>query len=174
MTAEVLKQCMPFASDKDIKKYLLPIGQLFTSTLYNINTKKRRAAFLAQIAHESGSLRYVRELADGKAYEGRKDLGNVMPGDGVRFKGRGLIQITGRTNYQKVGNFLHYDFIADPEGLEKPYAAVLSAGWFWLTKGLNELADREDFKLITKRINGGYNGLSDRLDHWERCKKADL
>lgn len=161
---------MPFAKIENIKKFLTPLN--LTMDKYEINTPKRQAAFLAQLAHESGSLKYVEEIATGHAYEGRKDLGNIQPGDGVRFKGRGLIQITGRSNYEYLSKALNYDFIADPESLEKPGAAAMSAGWFWTLKKLNDLADKDDFKKITKLINGGYNGLKDRAEHWYRCQKA--
>jgi putative chitinase len=170
MTEQELKACLPFALTANIKKFLTPLNLAMDK--YEINTPKRRAAFLAQLAHESGSLKYVREIASGEAYEGRKDLGNVQPGDGVRFKGRGLIQITGRTNYEALGVALNFDFIKEPEKLELPGAAALSAGWFWYKTKLNELADKDDFKKITKKINGGYNGLKDRADHWYRCQKA--
>src|SRR6187431_138745 len=93
----ILKQCIPHVSSEALIKYLQPINT--TIEKFNIDTPKRLAAFLAQLAHESGSFKYVRELADGRAYEGRKDLGNTQPGDGPKFKGRGLIQLTGRTNY---------------------------------------------------------------------------
>lgn len=139
---------------------------------YEINTPVRQAAFLAQLAHESGSLKYVRELASGEAYEGRKDLGNNQAGDGVRFKGRGLIQITGRSNYEALSVALNFDFIKEPEKLELPGAAALSAGWFWNKNKLNIIADSGDFKKLTKRINGGFNGLKDRAEHWYRCQKA--
>lgn len=170
ITESQLKACLPFAKAENITKYLAPLN--VTMEKYQINTPKRQAAFLAQLAHESGSFRYVRELATGEAYEGRKDLGNTEPGDGVMFKGRGLIQITGRSNYEALGVALNYDFIKEPEALEKPGAATMSAGWFWYKTGLNELADKDDFKRITKKINGGYNGLKDRCEHWYRCQKA--
>lgn len=161
---------MPFASEANIRKFTIPLTM--TMDKYQINTVERQAAFLAQLAHESGSLKYVREIASGEAYEHRRDLGNVEPGDGVKFKGRGLIQVTGRANYQALSIALNYDFIKDPEALEKPGAASLSAGWFWNLKKLNDLADSGDFKKITKRINGGYNGMADRVNHWYRCQKA--
>lgn len=170
ITESQLKACLPYATDANIKKYLSPLN--LTLEKYEINTPKRQAAFIAQLAHESGSFKYVEEIASGEAYEGRKDLGNTQPGDGVRFKGRGLIQITGRTNYEALGVALNYDFIKEPEALEKPGAATLSAGWFWYKTKLNELADAGDFKKITKRINGGFNGLKDRAEHWYRCQKA--
>jgi putative chitinase len=130
---------------------------------YEINTKPRIAAFLAQLGHESGRLFYVREIASGEAYEGRKDLGNTEPGDGRRFRGRGLIQITGRRNYTLCGIALELDLLNHPELLEKPEHAAMSAAWFWWNHKLNELADAGDFKKITRRINGGYNGLADRI-----------
>jgi putative chitinase len=134
---------------------------------FDINTRARQSAFLAQIGHESGQLRYVRELAGGAAYEGRKDLGNVNPGDGVRYKGRGLIQITGRANYDACGKALDLDLTANPELLEETVNACRSAAWFWKTHGLNELADAGDQIKITRRINGGTNGLADRLALFE-------
>lgn len=170
LTAELLKKCMPFAKDENIQKFLTPLN--LTLDKYQINTPRRVAAFLAQLAHESGSLRYVREIASGEAYEGRKDLGNTEPGDGVKFRGRGLVQITGRANYEALSAALHYDFIKDPEALEKPGAAAMSAGWFWYLKDLNRYADIDAFTKITQRINGGLNGIDDRLKHWQRCKQA--
>lgn len=173
LTREQLKKCYPFATDQNLDRFLKPLNS--TLLKFDINTPVRVAAFLAQIGHESGSLRYVREIATGEAYEGRKDLGNTTPGDGKRFKGRGLIQITGRTNYDALSRALNYDFLLRPEMLEYPGAAAMSAGWFWKRTGLNELADEnteESFKRITKKINGGYNGLEDRERHWTCCKKA--
>lgn len=170
MTPELLKQCMPFASVTNIAKFVGPLTEAMDH--FEINTPKRQAAFLAQLAHESGSLKYVRELASGENYEGRKDLGNTEPGDGVKFKGRGLIQITGRTNYERVGSALGYDFINEPGKLELPGPATFSAGWFWFTHGLNEFADKDYFETITRRINGGLTNLDDRMKHWKNCKQA--
>ena len=141
-----------------------------TCKYYEINTSRRENAFLAQIAHESGEFRYLHEIASGVTYEGRKDLGNTEPGDGVRFKGRGFIQITGRANYQLISNDLGIDFVSSPELLELPEYAVESAGWFWDKKKLNRLADIGDFVLITKRINGGTNGLLNREEYWNKAK----
>ena len=130
---------------------------------FGINNLARRAAFIAQIGHESGQLRYVSELASGDAYEGREDLGNIYPGDGQRFKGRGLIQVTGRFNYAACGASLGLDLISHPYLLEQPEHACRSAGWFWGLKQLNALADAGDFVTITRRINGGLNGHHERL-----------
>lgn len=130
-----------------------------------IDTPLRQAHFLAQIGHESGELRFREEIASGQAYEGRQDLGNTQPGDGRRFKGRGLIQLTGRANYREYGRALG----REAELLEKPelvasdnLLCVDVAGWFWAKRGLNALADKDDLSAITKRINGGLNGLEDR------------
>ena len=136
---------------------------------FKINTHLRQSAFIAQVGHESGRLQYVRELASGKAYEGRKDLGNVEAGDGVKFKGRGLIQITGKTNYKLCGDALNLDLINHPELLELPINASLSAGWYWYTRKLNVLADKPDFTKITKAINGGLNGQVERLAFYQKA-----
>jgi len=170
ITESQLKAAMPSATPANIQKYLTPLN--LACEKYAINTPKRISAFLAQLAHESGSLRYVEEIASGSAYEGRKDLGNTQPGDGVKFKGRGLIQITGRSNYKALSVALNFDFIKEPEKLELPGAAALSAGWFWNLRNLNAIADIDDFKKITKKINGGYNGWDDRIKHWANCRKA--
>lgn len=134
---------------------------------YGIDTAARIAAFMAQIGHESGRLLYSRELwgptPAQQRYEGRVDLGNTQPGDGFRYRGRGLIQITGRANYARAGAALGLDLIAAPEALESPLYASLSAGWYWHEHRLNELADLGDFRRITRRINGGYNGMDDRI-----------
>lgn len=170
LTKDDLKRIMPLASAQALDRFCEPINS--TLTKYLINTPSRVAAFLAQLAHESGQLRYTKELATGDAYEGRKDLGNTQPGDGRKFKGRGLIQITGRHNYEMLSMVLGVDFIAHPELLEGAVYATESAGWFWQTKGLNEIADQGDFRLITKRINGGFNGLAERELFHERAKKV--
>ena len=141
---------------------------------YGINTPARQAAFLAQIGHESGGLHWLTELwgpTDAqRRYETRYDLGNVAPGDGHRFRGRGLIQLTGRDNYRRAGEALGVDLIADPELLGEPGLACRSAAWFWKTHGCNELADAGEFEKVTRRINGGLNGYPERLGLWEAAK----
>lgn len=140
---------------------------------YAIGNANREAAFLAQVGHESGQLTYTEEIASGRAYEGRRDLGNTFKGDGVRFKGRGLIQITGRKNYTELSKALGVDFLAYPEWLAMPEYATQSACWWWFAKGLNVLADgssEDSFKRITRIINGGYNGYADRHSIWLRAK----
>jgi putative chitinase len=142
-------------------------------TEFGIDTLGRQAAFLAQVAHESGSLRYVREIADGNAYEGRADLGNTSPGDGPRFKGRGLIQITGRANYRACSRELYGDddaLLLHPELLEDVVPACRSAAWFWWSHGLNSIADLGDYRKITRVINGGFNGYGERLAYFQRAQ----
>ncbi len=169
ITINQLRTVMPNAGSR-LNRYLGPLNTAMEE--FNINTPERQAAFLAQVAHESGELRYVRELASGRAYEGRRDLGNTHPGDGVLYRGRGAIQITGRSNYQTAGRALGLDLINHPELLENPTNAVRSAAWFWSTHGLNNLADRGDFRTITRRINGGLNGWHDRLHYYEQARQA--
>lgn len=140
---------------------------------FEINTVERSSAFIAQVAHESGGFRYLREIWGPTAaqlrYEGRAGLGNVEPGDGKRFLGRGLIQITGRLNYHACGAALGLPLLEQPELLEEPVNACRSAGWFWKLHGLNELADAGEFETITRRINGGTTGLAERTAYWERA-----
>lgn len=143
---------------------------------FDINTPVRMSAFLAQVGHESGGFVYTRELWGPTAaqvrYEGRADLGNVFPGDGFRFRGRGLLQVTGRYNYETVRDALGVDVILYPERLEgKPLAARASA-WWWQANGCNELADAGDFRALTRRINGGTNGLADRESRYARARLA--
>lgn len=134
---------------------------------YQINTPKRQAAFLAQIGHESSRLTRLREIwgptPAQSRYEGRKDLGNTQPGDGSRYRGRGLIQVTGRANYEAMGDALGVDLLSNPEQLEEPSLAALSAARFWQSRGLSELADTGDFRRISIRINGGLNGYEERV-----------
>jgi len=139
---------------------------------FEINTPLREAAFLAQLAHESGELRYMEEIASGSAYEGRHDLGNTEPGDGKRYKGRGPIQLTGRANYKKYGALLDLDLVNNPTIAATPEVGFRIAGAFWNEHDLNELADLGAFKAITKKINGGYNHLKERTEYYERAKKV--
>lgn len=177
ITVQQIKAGLPQASPAKIDKY----GSFLIETMirFRIITPARICAFLAQIAHESGSFQYVRELASGKAYDtGSKaaSLGNTpeADGDGEKYKGRGLIQITGTHNYKMLSEYFAQDFLNHPELLEEPKWACLSAGWFWDIRKLNEIADRDNleaFKLITKRINGGLNGFDDRVARWMSIKQ---
>lgn len=141
---------------------------------YHINTPKRMAAFLGQLHVESGAFRYVKELWGPtdwqKKYEGHKGLGNLQPGDGKRFMGRGLIQITGRKNYRECSIALFGDtrLWDKPEMLETHDNACLSAGWYWFRHGINAMADEWELDKITRAING--RGM---LHHDQRVKHSD-
>lgn len=161
-----------------------------TCEMFEINTLKRQLAFLSQVGHESGGLFYTEELASGEAYNNRKDLGNTSPGDGPLYKGRGLIQITGKANYKSLSEAVHKDLVANPKLLggkntgvstaDQLRLSALSAGWYWNKTKLNQYADLmnpavgvtaepnlSNYKTITKKINGGYNGLEDRQKRYE-------
>lgn len=168
-----LQAIFPHAGAR-LPQFVQPLNDAMTE--FQITTARREAAFLAQIAHESGELQFLRELADGSAYEPPSEkaveLGNTQPGDGPRFRGRGLLQITGRTNYQRCGAALGLDLTVDPMLLEQPENAARSAGWFWSTHGLNSLADQNAFGSVTHRINGGFNGMDSRLGYWLLALRA--
>jgi predicted chitinase len=170
ITDDELRQIMPNCSQAKRTAYLPYIQQAMQE--FGITSYLREAAFLAQLSHESGELRYMEEIASGAAYEGRKDLGNTQPGDGKRYKGRGPIQLTGRANYKKYGELLGLDLINNPEQAATPEVGFRIAALFWKSRGLNELADQQDFKTITKRINGGLNGYDDRKKYYERAKNV--
>lgn len=171
-------------------KWEIPINQTFVK--YDINNVKRQAAFIGQCAHESGNFKILqenlnysaeglmktwpsrfptKEVADqyarqpakiaGKVYNGR--LGNTSEEDASKYLGRGLIQLTGKDNYERCGLAIGADLLSDPALLLDPRYAALSAGWFWNKHGLNELADAQEHGIITKRINGGTIGLDDRI-----------
>jgi putative chitinase len=144
---------------------------------YQINTRLRMAAFIAQVGHESGQFRYVRELG-GDQYLSKYDTGTLAArlgntpeadGDGQKYRGRGLIQITGRDNYLACSKALFGDdrLLRTPELLEQAEWACKSAAWFWNSRNLNALADAKDFNGITRRINGGLNGLAERLTFYK-------
>lgn len=137
-----------------------------------INTPKRQAAFLAQLAHESVGLTAFEEFASGAAYEGRTDLGNIYPGDGVRYKGRGPIQLTGRANYRAAGRALGLPLEKHPKMAARPSVGFRTAAWFWKSRGLNRYADAGNFREVTRRINGGYNGYADRLQYYRRALRV--
>jgi putative chitinase len=161
------------ARTADVQRFYDPLSQCMSQ--HGITTALRRAHFLAQVCHESGQLRYTEEIASGVAYEGRLDLGNTQQGAGVRFKGRGLIQLTGRANYEAFGRALGRTFNTDstaPRLSADPFLAARTAGWFWDTRRLNQLADANQLQTITRRINGGLNGLADRTMLYNRARCA--
>ena len=171
LTQEKLEGICIHATAASVDKFFHPLMDGMKRA--QINTPQRQAHFLAQVAHESAEFRYTEELASGEKYEGRKDLGNTELGDGSRFKGRGLIQITGRSNYEIFGRSVGRDFTAgDAMGLlaSDTALAVQVALWFWTKKSLNDLADLDDVTAITKKINGGLNGFDDRKAKLERAK----
>lgn len=177
VTKEQILQIMPNAG-KYVDRYLTYINGY--ADAFHIDTALRMAHFLAQAAHESSELKYTRELGD-KAYFAKYDrgklkqtLGNVEEGDGYKYRGRGLIQITGRANYQAYQNSRQCrgDIMSRPELLEQPLGAVKSAMWWWNSHGLNKLADKDNFMAVTKAVNGGTNGMKPRLAYLLKAKKA--
>ncbi|MEZ2347558.1 glycoside hydrolase family 19 protein [Terriglobus sp. RCC_193] len=166
---EKLEGILIHAAAADTARFFAPMLAAMQSA--SIDTALRQAHFLAQAGHESAELHYTEEIASGAAYEGRKDLGNTQPGDGVRFKGRGLMQLTGRSNYAAFGKFAGQDLLKHPELVaNNPRLAVDVATWFWTKHDLNPLADADDIRAITHRVNGGENGLDDRKAKLVRAK----
>lgn len=204
ITAKQLKSILNRAADADIEKYLPWFNTFFLR--YEITTPERKAAFIAQIGHESNHLKCVEENLNYSAsglrqvfgkyfptdeaaaryarhpeqianivYAGRMGNGWVESGDGWRFRGRGLLQLTGRQNYANMSKLIGVDLLTHPEKLTTPEYAVQSSCCWWQMKGLNDLSDTvtdEAFKQITRTINGGINGLSDRIEIWGRAKKV--
>lgn len=184
LTKEILRAVCPNLSQEKADEYAPLLVR--ACNRFGIKTAKQCAMFLAQVAHESGEFRYVEEIASGAAYDTGKlavALGNTpeADGDGQKYKGRGFIQITGRSNYKACSEALYtgkndghsvHRLLTKPELLEEPIAAAFSAAWFWHWKKLNPYADRGDIHGCTRRINGGLNGIADRIKYWERAKKV--
>jgi putative chitinase len=174
ITVDELLKIMPHAGTNALK-YVTPLNDAMREFAIDM-TANREAMFLAQVAHESGELRYAAEIwgpTDAQAkYENRLDLGNINQGDGKKFKGRGLIQITGRANYSRASDIFKVNFLANPELMEQPKYAARTAAWFWQAHGCNELADKMAYALITKKINGGMNGWPSRLVYLANAKGA--
>ena len=140
---------------------------------FNITTNARIRHFLAQTAHESGGLKWLQELASGAAYEWRKDFGNVHPGDGPRFKGSGVIQLTGRANYQALANYLNDPRVMDGHSYVASVYPFTSAGFWWHNNKMNALIDNgASVEKVTRRVNGGINGLSDRQEYYNKALKV--
>jgi putative chitinase len=174
ITLAQLRAVMPRLSKSLATQYLPWLNQALER--FEINTPVRQAAFLGQIAHESGELTLWREIASGRAYEGRADLGNVYPGDGPKYKGGGPMQLTGRANYRKCGRAIGVKLELNPTLITKPEVGFLAAAWFWtVEKRMNALADKNNpvfYRYITRRINGGYNGHAQRVIYWNRAKRV--
>lgn len=190
ITADLLKAICLQAPLARLEPFVGPLNLMFEE--FSITTPARQSQFLPQAAHESADFRYLKELASGEDYEGPSrlaaKLGNTQMGDGKKFKGRGILQITGRKNYGLCAGALNLPLLDHPELLEQISYACRSAGWFWtvgaglnLSKraidygvpvgvDLNDLADAGDFQGITLAINGGLNGVEDRLAHLERAQ----
>jgi predicted chitinase len=167
MSLQQLQSIMPNLSTSRAQQMLPHLNAAMQEA--GINTPKRQAAFLAQLAHESGEFRYMEEIASGAAYEGRLDLGNTQPGDGVRFKGRGPIQLTGRANYQAASQALGIDLVNNPTRAADPDVGFRTAAWFWNSRDLNSFADAGNFDAITFRVNGGFNGKASRDTYYARA-----
>lgn len=186
LTLEELQAVLPRlkAKPQEAQQYLEPLNRALER--FEINTSRRQAAFLAQIGHESGDLRYWQELWGPTAQQKRYEppgtlatrLGNTERGDGKRFRGRGPIQLTGRANYRSFGELLGANFEASPDLVATPEWGFLVAGQFWHEMGGNGLADEtegngiEVFAQITRRINGGLTGLDDRMRRWQLAKRV--
>ncbi len=167
ITAKLLKQIAPNAKQAildDLEKY-------FDKYLekYGVNTHLRICHFLAQAAHESAGFKTLEEYASGAAYEGRKDLGNTKAGDGVKYKGRGIFQLTGKANYAIYGEKLGVDLVSNPKLAATAEISVQVALEYWNSKKLSVLADQGNIDRITKLINGGFNGLEDRKANLKRA-----
>ena len=176
-SATLLGLVMLAASPEDVARFAGPIAACCTR--FGIDTPLRQAHFLAQIGHESGQLRFQQEIwgptAAQKRYEGRADLGNLQAGDGKRFMGRGLIQLTGRSNYGRYGRAIgrEQEILASPEIVASDLDLCVGvAGWYWTQRGINALADHDDVTAVTRAINGGLNGIADRRALLARAKAA--
>ena len=166
----ILSLTMLAASEEKVAQFAAPIQACFRK--FSIDSIIAQCHFLAQIGHESGELRFQEEIASGRAYEGRADLGNHHAGDGVKFKGRGLIQLTGRYNYEAFSKYIKADYIMDNPAIvaEDEALCVEVAGWFWQKNNLCHHASNDDFIRITKIINGGRNGIDHRRKLLRRAK----
>jgi putative chitinase len=149
-------------------------GEVLQVTLqeYDISNRLRIAHFLGQTCHESAGFRTTEEFASGDAYEGRSDLGNSQPGDGRRFKGRGLLQLTGRANYREFGGVLKVDLEGRPELAAQPALSLRIACEYWKRRNINKACDQDDLMTVTRLINGGLNGLEDRRHYTNNARRA--
>ena len=170
VTLDDLLKITLVAPKERLQKFVAPLNQHFEK--YKVNTPLRVCHFLAQVLHESGEFQYQEEIASGADYEWRDDLGNCKPGDGVRFKGRGLIQVTGRSNYADLSKAVGIDYLNNPTKLACIPDCLTSAFWYWSSRNLSALADKDDFDTITLRINGGYNGYDDRRKYLLKAKEV--
>lgn len=170
MNVGTLLAAMPGLTTAKAQQYVELNNQAMIE--FQITNINRAQHWLSQVGHESMSLRYLEELASGSAYEGRADLGNTQPGDGRRYKGRGPIQVTGRYNYTKAAVALKLDLVAHPELASEPRHAFRISAWWWSQAGCNQIADGGPgaVQALTRRINGGLNGLADRQSRYNRVR----
>ncbi|MGA8446790.1 MAG: peptidoglycan-binding protein [Roseiarcus sp.] len=155
-------------------KIIAEAGALLAATLesYDITSRLRIAHFLGQTCEESAGYRTTEEFASGKEYEGRQDLGNTQRGDGPRYKGRGLLQLTGRANYADYGKALAVDLVNNPTLAAQPALSLKIACEYWKRHDINADCDRDDAQAVTRKVNGGLNGLSDRIAFTQKAKTA--
>lgn len=175
--AQTMREIAPhFSGDNGERQnaIITAVGAALASTLdsYDINTRLRIAHFLAQTCHESAGFRTTEEFASGAQYENRADLGNTQAGDGVRYKGRGLLQLTGRANYALFGKNLGIDLEDDPARAAEPILSLTIACEFWKKKKINSACDGDDVVEVTRLINGGKNGLDERRTLTALAKSA--
>jgi putative chitinase len=172
LTAEMLQAIMPDAPPAKVREYLPLVRAAMAEA--NITTPLRQAGFLAQLGHESDQFRSLNEYGDGLRYEGSKVLGNTVPGDGPRFKGRGPIQLTGRDNYTRAGKALKLDLVNHPELAAEPGNGFRIAAWYWADRGLNSAADAQDLEGMTRKIQGALGGLPARAQLYARALQVLL
>lgn len=177
VTADVLRAIVPRvfgAAAQRQSQIIEAIASAFTPIVseYEINTDLRVAHFLAQIIHESAGLQTTEEFASGAAYEGRVDLGNTVRGDGKRYKGRGVLQLTGRANYRRYGKLLGLDLEGQPHIAAEPLVSLRIACVYWRDRNINPLCDADDLVAVTRKVNGGTNGLADRGRYLAKAKAA--
>jgi len=155
-------------------KIITEVGEVLRATLesYDISTALRIAHFLGQTCEESAGFRTTEEFASGQEYEGRRDLGNTEPGDGPRYKGRGLLQLTGRANYRDYGQALGLDLVSNPSLAADPAVSLKIACEYWKRHNINAACDNDDILTVTRKINGGLNGLADRRAFTSKAKAA--
>lgn len=164
----MLKYIAPNGNPKILEGWATYLDELLPK--YEVNTYLRVCHFLGQCAQETDGFKVYEEYASGKAYEGRKDLGNTQKGDGVKYKGRGGIMLTGRSNYRQIGNNLGIDLEKYPEKALEPKIAILASLEYWKTRGINKVADKDDINAVTKKVNGGDNGIFDRVAYTNKAK----
>ena len=178
ITMAELAAIMPLSGEARRSIYLKPLNQAMAEI--SINTPQRQAHFLGQVSHESGQLRFVEELWGPTSVQLRYEppsslaarLGNTQPGDGKRYRGRGMFQLVGRAAYKKYGDALGLDLVNEPELAARPDIAVRTAAMDWKLRGMNELADADDLTGITRRISGGVNGIADRARAVDTAKRV--